>query len=59
MRKGLTIREQARYTTRKTNRNRPKSAPAMPVEAPSYPEIFTTIVLPAARAEGAPTNRSW
>jgi hypothetical protein len=59
MRKGLTIREQVRQSNHPLSRKRkPKSAP-VPVEAPSYPEIFTTIVLPAGRAEGAPTNRSW
>lgn len=59
MRKGLTIREQTRHTNRPTSRKRlPKSAPE-PVEAPSYPEVFTTTILAPGRAQDAPTNRSY
>lgn len=59
MRQGYTLREQVRDTIKPTSRKRlPKSAPE-PVAAPSYPEVFTTIVLAPGRAEGAPTNRSW
>lgn len=59
MRKGLTAREQARKTTRPNRRVRRAVESVQRDAAPVYAEVFTTTILPAARAQGAATNRSW